>query len=530
MSATGKQMKKARQKVTKAKRRLGRGLYTRTFFFVVLLLLQIVLTFSIPVALGRFSAPFYIGAVVVSVLAVIALLEHDGINPAYKMMWILIILLMPPLGVVFYLFWGHRNTTNRHARRMNSICARLSRTLPQDPKALHRLEVQDESLARSARYLIRNAGAPLYADTQSEYYAWGEEFFPRFLEELKKAERFIFMEYFILKPGYMWDTTLEILKEKAATGLDVRLLYDSWGCMLTMPEDYDEQLREWGIQCHRFSPFRLSAHISDYTMFNHRDHRKITVIDGNVGFIGGLNFADEYINRKKRFGVWKDTGLMLRGSGVYNLTALFLETWDFTTGESSRLDQFAPTLRFSADGMVQPYGDSPLDEEAVAENVYFNILQQATDYVYIATPYLVVDNEMITTLSLIAKSGVGVRIITPGIPDKKYVYWVTQSYYSVLMKAGVRIFEYSPGFIHAKMYVSDDKTAVVGSANMDYRSLYLHFENCCVFYGGHMVQDVHADLLRCMQVSHEVTWEDVKNVPLPKRIFRVILRLFAPLL
>ena len=338
------------------------------------------------------------------------------------------------------------------------------------------------------------------------------------------------MEYFILKPGYMWDTTLEILKEKAAAGLDVRLLYDSWGCMLTMPEDYDEQLREWGIQCHRFSPFRLSAHISDYTMFNHRDHRKITVIDGNVGFIGGLNFADEYINRKKRFGIWKDTGLMLRGSGVYNLTALFLESWDFTTGESSRLEQFAPTLRFSADGMVQPYGDSPLDEEAVAENVYFNILQQATDYVYIATPYLVVDNEMITTLSLIAKSGVDVRIITPGIPDKKYVYWVTQSYYSVLMKAGVRIFEYSPGFIHAKMYVSDDKTAVVGSANMDYRSLYLHFENCCVFYGGRMVQDVHADLTRCMQVSHEVTWEDVKNVPLPKRAFRVILRLFAPLL
>ena len=194
MSATGKQMKNARQKVTKARRRLGRGLYTRTFFFAVLLLLQIVLTFSIPVALGRSSAPFYIGAVVVSVVAVIALLEHDGINPAYKMMWILIILLMPPLGVVFYLFWGHRNTTNRHARRMSAICARLSRTLPQDPEALHRLEVQDKSLARSARYLIRNAGAPLYADTQSEYYAWGEEFFPRFLEELKKAERSIFME------------------------------------------------------------------------------------------------------------------------------------------------------------------------------------------------------------------------------------------------------------------------------------------------------------------------------------------------
>lgn len=523
-------MSKSMQKIKKAKRKLGRGLYTRTFFFVILLLLQIVLTFSIPLVLGRYSMWFYVGMTVLSTLAVIALLEHDGINPAYKLMWILIIFLMPPLGVLFYMFWGHRNTSNRHARRMASISARLTRTLPQDPQPLRRLEVADRGLARSAKYLIGQAGAPLYADTQSEYYAWGEDFFPRFLEELKKAERFIFMEYFILKPGYMWDTTLELLKQKAAQGVDVRLLYDSWGCMLNMPEDYDEQLREYGIQCYAFSPFRLSAHVSDYTMFNHRDHRKITVIDGNVGFTGGLNFADEYINRKKRFGLWKDTGLMLRGPGVYSLTALFLENWDFASGQTSRLGAFAPTLRFSVDGLVQPYGDSPLDEESVAENVYFNILQQATRYVYIATPYLVVDNEMITTLSLIAKSGVDVRIITPGIPDKWYVYWVTQSYYPVLMKAGIRIFEYTPGFIHAKMYVSDDKTAVVGSANMDYRSLYLHFENCCSFYGGRMVQDVYNDLTECMSVSREVTWEDVKNTPLPKRVFRVLLRLFAPLL
>ena len=526
MSRTGS---KAVQKVKRARRRLGRGLYTRTFFFVMLLLLQIGLTFSVPVVLGRFSAPFYIGAVVVSVLAVVALLEHDGINPAYKIMWILIILLMPPLGVVFYLFWGHRNTTNRHARRLAVIRRRLSCTLPQDPRPLERLALQDKGLARSACYLLRNA-APLWADTQSEYYAWGEDFFPRFLEELEKAKRFIYMEYFILKPGYMWETTLKVLRRKAAEGLDVRLIYDSWGCMLTMPEDYDQQLRRMGIQCCRFSPFKLSAHISDYTMFNHRDHRKITVIDGNVGFTGGLNFADEYINRKKRFGVWKDTGLMLRGSGVYNLTALFLESWDFVTGASSDLSACAPTLRYPADGLVQPYGDSPLDDEGVAENVYFNILQQATDYVYIATPYLVVDNEMITTLSLIAKSGVDVRIITPGIPDKKFVYWVTQSYYPVLMQAGVRIFEYTPGFIHAKMYVSDDKTAVVGSANMDYRSLYLHFENCCSFYGGHMVKDVRDDLLECMRVSREVTWEDVRGVPPVKRMFRTVLRLFAPLL
>ena len=518
------------QRVRNARHKLGRGLLTRTFFFVVLLVLQIFVVCGIIWALGRYSAVAYMALMAFSVLAVVTLLDKDRINPVYKLMWVTIIMVMPPMGALFYLFWGHRNTNNRHARRMEGISARLTHTLPQDPEPIRRLRLADPSLARSAEYLVKNAGSPLYADTMSEYYAWGQDFFPRFLEELKKAERFIFMEYFILKPGYMWDTTLELLKEKAAAGVDVRLLYDAFGCMFTLPEDYYRELREAGIQCYRFAPPRFSMHLSDYTMLNHRDHRKIAVIDGNVGFTGGLNFADEYINRKKRFGVWKDTGLMLKGSGVYSLTALFLEMWDFTAGAISDPAQYAPTLRYSADGLVQPYGDSPLDEESVAENVYFNILQQATGYVYMATPYLVVDNEMITTLRLIAKSGVDVRIITPGIPDKWYVYWVTQSYYPVLLEAGVRIYEYTPGFIHAKMYVSDDKTAVVGSANMDYRSLYLHFENCCSFYGGQMVQDVRHDLEECMAVSHEVTLADTRSTPLPKRLLQVLLRLFAPLL
>lgn len=518
------------QRVRQARHKLSRGLLTRTFFFVVLLLLQIGMIFGLTWLLGKYSAVAYMGLIAFSVLAVVTLLDKDGVNPVYKLMWITIIMVMPPTGALFYLFWGHRNTGNRHAQRMDSIAARTSRTLVQEPEPMQRLRVADKGLWRSATYLSKNASAPLYGDTKSEYYAWGQDFFPRFLEELKNARKFIFMEYFILKPGYMWDTTLEILKQKAAEGLDVRVMYDAFGSMFTLPESYDDEMRKAGIRCYRFAPLRLSVHISDYTMLNHRDHRKIAVIDGNVGFTGGLNFSDEYINRKKRFGVWKDTGLMLKGSGVYSLTALFLEMWDFTSGDNSELARYAPTLRYGADGLVQPYGDSPLDEENVAENVYFNILQQATDYVYMATPYLVVDNEMITTLSLIAKSGVDVRIITPGIPDKWYVYWVTQSYYPILLEAGVRIYEYTPGFIHAKMYVSDDKTAVVGSANMDYRSLYLHFENCCSFYGGQMVQNVRADLEECMAVCHEVTLEDTKQTPLPKRLFQVILRLFAPLL
>ena len=518
------------KKVHKARKKLGRGLFSRTFSFLVLVLLQIALVLAIAFALDHYFPYFYIVLTLVSVLAVLTLLDEDKVNPVYKIMWLIIILLLPPTGTLFYLFWGHRNTQNQHAKRLEYITDRCTRSIPQDPEALKRLRIQDKNLYRSAMYLSQNAAAPLYADTQSEYYAWGQDFFVRFLDELKKAKKFIFMEYFIIKPGYMWDTTLEILKQKAAEGVDVRLLFDAFGSMFTLPEDYDKTMREAGIKCYPFSPPRLSDHISDYTMLNHRDHRKITVIDGNVGFTGGLNFSDEYINRKKRFGVWKDTGLMLKGSGVHSLTALFLEIWDFTTGSISDPMDFAPTLRYSSDGFVQSYGDSPLDEENVAENAYFNVLQQATNYVYIATPYLVVDNEMITTLTLIAKSGVDVRIITPGIPDKWYVYWVTQSYYRVLLEAGVRIYEYTPGFIHAKMYVSDDKTAIVGSANMDYRSLFLHFENCCAFYGGQMVQDVLSDLKECMSVSHEVTLEETKRTPLPKRIAQVILRLFAPLL
>lgn len=517
-------------KIQKARRRIGRSLLTRTFFFVVLLFLQVSLVVTVVFLLGEFSTVFYIFLTLTSVLAVLALLDKDRINPVYKLMWVILILALPPTGTLFYLFWGHRNTGNRHANRLSIIENRISGSLPADEEALRRLKLVDKHLHRSAKYLQNNAKAPVYADTKSEYYAWGQDFFPRFLEEIEKAQRFIFMEYFIIKPGYMWDTTVEVLKRKVADGVDVRVLYDSFGSMFTLPDSYHRDMEEAGIKVVRFGQPRFSMHISDYTMLNHRDHRKITVIDGNTGFTGGLNFSDEYINQKRRFGVWKDTGLMLKGSGVYSLTALFLETWDFTTGSFSNVADYAPTLRYSSDGLVQPYGDSPLDDENVSENAYFNVLQRAVDYVYIATPYLVVDNEMVTTLTLIAKSGVDVRILTPGIPDKWYVYWVTQSFYPVLLEAGVRIYEYTPGFIHAKMYVSDDKTAIVGSANMDYRSLYLHFENCCSFYGGQMVQNVKLDVEQCMAVSNEVTLEQALATPLPKRIFQVILRLFAPLL
>ena len=310
----------------------------------------------------------------------------------------------------------------------------------------------------------------------------------------------------------------------------MRILYDSFGSLFTLPTDYDEKLRSEGIACYAVNPIHFSLHISDYKMLNHRDHRKITVVDGEIGFTGGLNFADEYINRKDRFGVWKDTGFCLRGPGVYPLTVTFLKMWDFVTECESDYPSYAPRGEYTANGLVQPYCDSPLDGENVSENAYLNILQRAERYVDIVTPYLIVDNEMLSALRLAAKSGVSVRIMTPGVPDKWYVYYVTQSVYPSLLRAGVRIFEYTPGFVHAKMYVSDDKIAVVGSANMDYRSLYLHFENCCTFYGDHMVSDVKKDVDETFLQCREITLADTAQVPLYKRLCQLFLRFFAPMM
>ena len=511
-------------------KRLLRGVLTRTFFAAVLALLQVGLTIGLFLWVGSLAPYVYLVLIVLSILFILALLDRDNVNPAYKIMWILLIVSLPPTGSLFYLFWAKPRHRGRKALRYAQCEARGRRACPVDEELLRRLREHSPAMGRCARYLADYAGAPVYSDTSSRYFAWGEDFFPVFLEQLRAAKRFVFMEYFIINPGYMWDTTLSVLKEKAAQGLDVRVMYDAVGCMFTLPEDYDQVLRSYGIKCVVFSPLEVSRRISDYRMFNHRDHRKIAVIDGNVGFTGGLNFADEYINRKKRFGVWKDTGLMLQGSGVYSLTCTFLNNWDYCTGAASHHEDYAPQLRCPADGYVQPYADNPLDQENISENAYFNILHQSQNYAYIVTPYLVIDSEMISSLKLAAKSGVDVRIITPGIPDKWYVYWVTQSFYRTLLEAGVRIYEYTPGFIHAKMYVSDDRMAIVGSANMDYRSLYLHFENCCAFYGGKMVQDVRRDIERCMTQSREVTLEDVDHTPWPKRLFQLFLRLFAPLL
>ena len=397
------------------------------------------------------------------------------------------------------------------------------------------LREENPLMARQADYLTRMAHYPVYRNTQTKYYPDGESLFIDMVDALREAKHFIFLEYFIIDNGELWGTVLDILEKKAAEGLDVRLIYDDVGCVNTLPARFYKQLQERGIKCRVFNPFRPFVSI----VLNNRDHRKIMVVDGHTGFTGGINLADEYINKKMRFGHWKDTGVRIKGEAVWNFTIMFLQMWCSITGDTRDLDPgsaraFAPRRYLdelpSDDGYVQPYGDSPLDEETVGENVYLQIISNARNYIYIFTPYLIIDNEMMTALCTAAKSGLDVRIVTPGIPDKRIVYLTTRSYYGQLLDAGVRIFEYNPGFIHAKCFVCDDEVAVVGTINLDYRSLYLHFECGVWMYGSRAVMEVKHDVMETLEVSTEVTAAEMRGQKLPVRILQSLLRLMAPML
>ncbi|MEY8390806.1 cardiolipin synthase [Lachnospiraceae bacterium] len=467
---------------------------------------------------------------IIAIFVVLVIVNKKS-NPSYKIAWMVVILAIPIVGLLVYFIFGRSELTRPTRKRMEAINREMETKLPDNAGVLARLREEDKSVYRQAKYIRDWAKFPVYQNTEAKYYKTGEEMFPDILEALEEAQRFIFMEYFIVEEGYMFGKILEILKRKAAQGVDVRFIYDDFGCVTTLPAKYYQNMQEWGIQCVRFNPLYPVMSV----IMNNRDHRKILVSDGKVGFTGGINLADEYINRVERFGYWKDTGLRLEGEGVWSFTVMFLEMWDYINRSNEPdLDRYRPrhyqVMPFTSDGYVQPYADSPLDSETTGENIYMNMIAKAKDYVYIFTPYLILDNEMIRTLQNAAKSGVDVRIIMPGIPDKKVVYWMSQSYYEPLIECGVRIYQYKPGFLHAKCFVSDDSLATVGSINMDYRSLYLHFE-CGVFmYKTSAVAEVKKDMLQTMAESEEINMEFCQKRPAAIRTFLGVVRLFAPLL
>ncbi len=475
---------------------------------------------------------FPIISTIISIISIIAVLwlVNRNINPAYKLAWTMLILAVPISGAVIYLIFGHSWLGSDLKRRLDQADRESSNLLRGDVVQRVNLRKENSIAARQSDYIRDSTRYPVYEDTQTWYFPSGEDMFPVLLQELEKAEHFIFMEYFIIDDGDVWQSILSILEQKAKAGVDVRVIYDGWGCASKLPKSLNQQLNAMGIRCEIFNPLIPIASV----IFNNRDHRKITVIDGYTAFTGGINLADEYINRVERFGYWKDSSLLLYGEAVWSFTIMFLRMWKALTNEPIIYERYRPHTwhedGFSGNGYVQPYADTPLNEEPVGENVYLNIINRAQKYVYIFTPYLVIDNEMKTALCLAAKSGVDVRIVTPGIPDKEYVFLLSQSYYETLLAAGVRIFEYTPGFMHAKSFVCDDEIAVVGSVNLDFRSFYLHFECGVWMYNTDAVLEVKQDTENVFEVCEEITAEKCGKSGLPKRLVQALLRLFAPLM
>ncbi|MBU0926726.1 MAG: cardiolipin synthase [Spirochaetes bacterium] len=464
---------------------------------------------------------------VVSLLVVLYIVKSNT-DPSYKLIWSILILLAPVFGGPFYLFFGLQPSSRRLGRRIAALGAASRPFLEQGAEALEAVAAMRDDFGRQARYLASTAGFPVYGASRSEYLTSGEAKFERLKSELSKAERFIFLEYFIIEEGLMWDSILEILAEKARSGLDVRVMYDDIGCLFTLPADYKRTLEAKGVRCAVFNPARAFPS----TLLNHRDHRKIVVVDGRVAFTGGVNLADEYINRIDKYGHWKDAAVIVSGDAVSSLTVMFLNMWNLQSGASEDYRAFLrpASAERGRGGYVQPYADSPMDFENVGASVYLNIINAARRYVYITTPYLIVDHTIMTALCLAAKSGVDVRIITPRHWDKRYVHMTTRSYYDELVSAGVKVFEYVDGFMHAKTFVSDDAIAVVGTTNLDFRSLYLHYECGAVLYGGPAVGAVRDDFERTLERCDPVAPGEYRPRTLAGRVLLQALRLFAPLL
>lgn len=499
------------------------------FIVGMLILIQLLILLLAIWKLGEYFVYLYIVFVAISLGAILYILNKKD-NPSYKLAWVIPILLFPVFGGLFYVLVGGDKASKRFRAECNEIFGTRRDVLIQDESIYQEIAEEDKAIAAQSKYIVDYAGYPVYKNTTTQYLSPGEAFFEVLIEELKKAEHFIFMEYFIVEEGKMWDTILDIMAEKAKEGVDVRMVYDDAGTIQTLPYRYHDKLKELGIKVGVFNEIRAKLTLK----FNNRDHRKITVIDGHTGFTGGINLADEYINEIVKFGHWKDASMLVKGEAVANLTVMFLQIWEYVTGEKEDANAFMPHVyhkeTFESDGYVQPYGDSPLDDETVGENVYLNMIHKATDYVYINTPYLIVDNELVVAFTLAAKSGVDVRIVTPHIEDKWYAHILTRAYYPQLIEAGVKIYEYTPGFIHSKTFVADDEVGVVGTINLDYRSLYLHFECGVWLYKTQSVMEIKNDFLKTLEVCTPITLEECHKVRWYVRLLRSILRVLAPLM
>ncbi len=511
--------------------RFLKSIFSRWVIISLLILLQIIL---FCVILFIFSTQYLYVSItceVLSILILLKLISKDD-NPNHKIPWIIVILLLPPVGLLIYLMFGKGYISKKHSRLYQSDHDRQKEYIYQDEDILNELNEYSDKYYNQSKYISNTSNSPIFKNTTVEYLKDGNVYFEKLFNDIRNAKHFIFLEYFIFGEGKLLDELLDILTEKVKQGLDVRVIYDDIGSMKVLPYDFDKKLIKLGIKCIKFNKYYPIVSV----VYNNRDHRKIAVIDGYIGYTGGINIADEYNNIIEKHGYWKDNGVRLYGEAVVNLTLMFLKTYNIYSGEKSNYIDFMPHKyhqdKFYGDGFIQPFGDgpAPIYENYVGENVYLNIINQATKYVYITTPYLIVDHLLMNALENAAKRGVDVKIITPGIPDKKIVNLLTRDSYNDLIKSGVKIYEYQPGFIHAKTVISDDDIAVVGTINFDYRSLVHHFECGCYMVKCDCIKDIKNDFQETLKDCKIPNKKLYYSKNLFKRLFVHILKFFAPLM
>lgn len=507
-------------------RRILSLVFSRLVVTGVLLLVQIIWLFVLFYRLSDYATWINAVGLTLSVVMCLALIRQDSTVPEFKISWMILFTVMPVQGGLLYLLWGDKRPAIRLRHRLERAEARFAPLRTADPAAQEKLARQDPRAAETARYVRDFAPAPVFDGTAVRYYPSGEAMFADMLPALQSAQKSIYVESFIIGMGEMWGQIHEILRQKAADGLDVRVIYDDAGCLSLLPRNYDDTLREEGIQAFSFNRFVPLLNL----VMNNRDHRKIMIIDGRIAFTGGVNLADEYINKLVRFGYWKDSGVRLEGPAARSFANIFLTFWQaHYPKEAIDLDAALPEVPPQpTDCLVQPFADSPVDRESVAKNVYLELINQARKNLYICTPYLILDNDLLTALRLAAKRGVDVRIYTPGIPDKPTIYLLTKSYFPSLLRAGVKIYRFVPGFLHAKTWLCDDRVAAVGTVNLDYRSLYLHFECSALLYGGKVLEDIRADMAAIEAECQPVTLAECRTGFLGT-LHSSILRLLAPL-
>ena len=500
--------------------------FGRLFLATIGIFIQIFILYVVLTRATAYWPIFHLACLILSLLAVLIIINNRT-NAGYKIAWITLVLIAPVFGTVFYYMFAGQRVSKKERRKMLQISRNLTENVKQEKNVVHNLRDENMDAYRQAKYILDISQDPVFQNSNIEYYKCGEDFFECYLEELKKAEKFIFLEYFIIAPGKMWNEILSVLEEKAKNGVDVRVIYDDFGCITTLNKRYDKELKAKGIKCtvfNRFVPF-LSFRM------NNRDHRKITVIDGKVGFTGGLNLADEYINEKERFGYWKDSAIKIEGDAVWNLTSLFLSIWDYLNNNvEENYKKYKVKNNIKNNSYVSVYGTIPIINETIGENIFLNLINRANKYIYITTPYLVIDNELMTALCNASKMGIDVRIVMPGIPDKKSVFMLSRSYYQVLIDAGIKIYEYTPGFIHSKMIVVDDIFATVGTTNFDYRSLYLNYECGAWIYNDPVILKIKEDIIDTMNLSKEINRQESKKINKTNRLAKAVLRFFAPLM